>query len=98
MISILVVGSIFIIWDVYFTKRGVWDFNRKYLIGLDIFGLPIEEILFFVCIPYACIFTYKSLKYFKKGYIKFFCSRPISIFFHSYCSFWGLFSGIDFIP
>jgi lycopene cyclase domain-containing protein len=36
----------------------VWGFTEKYLIGQHLFGLPVEELLFFVCIPYACIFTY----------------------------------------
>jgi lycopene cyclase domain-containing protein len=29
-------------------------------------GLPLEEILFFICIPYACIFTYEAINHFIK--------------------------------
>ena len=56
--SIFVVGVLFLIWDGYYTHLSVWGFNPDYLIGLDIFNLPLEELLFFLCIPYACLFTY----------------------------------------
>ncbi|GAB3348679.1 hypothetical protein GCM10027566_04250 [Arachidicoccus ginsenosidivorans] len=56
----------FIIWDALFTKFGIWWFNTDYTLGLTIFGLPIEEVLFFICIPFACVFTFFCLdKFFK---------------------------------
>jgi lycopene cyclase domain-containing protein len=46
------------------TYRGDWAFNKDYLMGLKIAGLPIEEILFFVVVPYSCIFIYENLNHF----------------------------------
>ena len=37
----------FILWDVLFTHMGVWWFDTSYTLGLTIFGLPLEEWLFF---------------------------------------------------
>lgn len=60
-IGTLIVGSIFIFWDILFTKSGVWGFNPAYLSGIYFLGLPVEEWLFFICVPYASIFTHYSL-------------------------------------
>lgn len=51
----------FIAWDVWFTHKGVWWFNTSYTIGISIFNLPLEEWLFFLCIPFACVFTFFCL-------------------------------------
>jgi lycopene cyclase domain-containing protein len=61
--AILINAVIFIIWDALFTEWGVWGFNPKYILGIYIFRLPIEEVLFFHCSPYACLFTYFALNH-----------------------------------
>ena len=64
--AVIITAIIFITWDTYFTAQKVWGFNPAYLTGCHICNLPLEEILFFFCIPYACVFTYHSLSIFIK--------------------------------
>lgn len=70
-VAILLPAALFIVWDEFFTQMGVWGFNEQYLSGIYVGSLPLEEILFFICIPYACVFTYEALNYLvKKDYLK----------------------------
>lgn len=62
--GIFFVGGIFIIWDIFFTKAGIWSFNERYLSGIYIANLPLGEWLFFVVIPFCCVFIYRVLNYF----------------------------------
>ena len=66
-LSLILTMGVFIPWDVIFTVNGIWGFNPDYFLGVKFFRLPLEEWLFFICIPFACVFThYALLLYFPK--------------------------------
>jgi lycopene cyclase domain-containing protein len=71
-------GLLFLFWDVLFTIHGVWSFNAQYIIGLKFMGLPLEEILFFLTVPFACIFIYACLNYYIKWQLSPVIARVIS--------------------
>ncbi len=84
-IGTLFIGGIFIVWDVIFTKLGIWGFNPAYLSGISLINLPIEEWLFFLCIPYASIFTHYSLIKLEKFQLNLRVTNVISILVSGLC-------------
>jgi len=69
--SIMIVSIAYIVWDAIATIRGDWGFNDDYLLGIRLFSLPLEEILFFITVPYSCIFIYETVNlYIKNKQIK----------------------------
>ncbi len=68
--ALIVTALVFIVWDEWFTQLGVWGFNSRYLTGIYLGSLPLEEVMFFVFIPYACLFIYFAVGYLsKKDYL-----------------------------
>ncbi len=62
--SILIVSSAYIVWDIIATNRGDWAFSEQHLLGIYFYVLPLEEILFFITVPYSCIFIYETIKFY----------------------------------
>ncbi len=56
------VGVPFIVWDVFAAKSGHWSFNDVYTLGVRVLGLPIEELLFFIVVPFACMVVWDGVE------------------------------------
>jgi len=78
--AILVVAAVFILLDMLYTRLGIWGFNSRYHSGVKIAGLPVEELLFFLVIPYASLFIhYAFFFYYPKVHPGKFASQVITI-------------------
>ncbi len=61
ILPLLLVSGLFLIWDQWFTELGVWGFNLVHTAHIVIGKLPLEEVLFFIIIPYNCLFIYEVI-------------------------------------
>jgi len=60
LFSIFAGGLFFITWDIIATVRGDWSFNPEYVMGISFAGLPLEEVLFFLSVPYSLLLLYEQ--------------------------------------
>jgi len=66
-LSLVPVSAAYLVWDVLVTEQGHWSFNPAYAGTWRLFGLPLGEWLFFLVVPYACIFILEVVRaYFPK--------------------------------
>ena len=62
LVIFLIISVPFILWDVWAARQGHWLFNDNYTLPYRFLGLPIEEILFFITVPYAMIYVWDVFK------------------------------------
>lgn len=60
--AMVIPALLFLVWDEYFTRIGVWGFSEAHTTGVKIGHLPIEEIMFFFTVPYCCVFVYECIR------------------------------------
>ena len=65
VILITILGSL---WDIWATRHGskdpiwLWQFNYREILGLKIFGLPVEEYLFYIASSLYIVFVWEGIK------------------------------------
>ncbi len=74
LISILFVMIPFLVWDIAVTGKH-WQFNEAFTLQFRLLGLPIEEYLFFITVPFSCLFiwqiivTHQAIKWINNGLV-----------------------------
>lgn len=57
--AVLPVAVVFLVWDAIAVVAGVWKYNPRYVTGVRLpFGVPIEELVFFLVVPVCGVLTY----------------------------------------
>lgn len=59
--AVIPVAVVFIAWDVLAIAGGVWSYDHRYVTGLSVGNMPIEEVVFFVVIPVCGLLTYSAV-------------------------------------
>jgi lycopene cyclase domain-containing protein len=62
LLTVVVAGSPFLVWDLYATRAGHWRFDAGQTLPWRVAGLPLEEIAFFVVIPLVTVLTYEAVR------------------------------------
>ena len=63
ILSIAPVAIVFLIWDAYAIANKHWYFDPNQTLGIKLpFGIPLEELLFFVVVPLAAILTIEAVR------------------------------------
>lgn len=62
-LSLLPALALFVVWDLWATATGTWDFNPDYTVGLTLpGGMAIEELLFFTVVPICGLLTLETVR------------------------------------
>ena len=60
LLCTFIVSIPFLFWDILANGRH-WSFNSRFIMPLRILGLPLEEGLFFLTVPFACLFIWEII-------------------------------------
>lgn len=88
LLSLLPVSAAYIAWDHYATEKKHWGFNDRFVSSLRPLSIPVEEWLFFLTVPFSCLFILECvLAYFPAvplGFSPFFSLTALLFFIPAY--------------
>ena len=61
-LTVLLAAGPFLLWDLWATHVGHWEFDPAQTLPWRVAGVPLEEVGFFVVIPLAGILTYEAVR------------------------------------
>jgi len=59
--AVLPVFLVFNLWDWLAIRRGHWSYSSTYTTGVELAGLPLEELVFFLVVPTCALLTYQAV-------------------------------------
>ncbi|GAA1447660.1 lycopene cyclase domain-containing protein [Mycobacterium cookii] len=62
LLTVLLAGTPFVLWDLYATAAGHWSFDADQTLPWRVGGLPLEELGFFVVIPVVAVLTLEGVR------------------------------------
>lgn len=55
--------AVFVVWDLWATRRGTWWFSERYTLGWRLpGGMVVEELVFFVVVPMCALLTLEAVR------------------------------------
>ncbi|WP_210603054.1 lycopene cyclase domain-containing protein [Brevibacterium oceani] len=59
--SLLPVVVVFAVWDIVAIVRDHWTYDPRFVTGIDLGILPLEELVFFLVIPVCALLSYEAV-------------------------------------
>lgn len=55
--------GLFVVWDLWASATGTWDFDERYTIGVRFpGGMAVEELVFFLVVPICMLLTLEAVR------------------------------------
>ncbi|WP_432559543.1 lycopene cyclase domain-containing protein [Granulicoccus sp. GXG6511] len=61
LLSLLPVVALFSLWDLLGIVRDHWTYNPRFITGIHLGPMPLEELVFFLVIPVCGLLTYEAV-------------------------------------